>query len=299
MTAHPAPFEPGVSPRVDRAIQASALIIAVLVMIASGVLSFASLEGLAREAGISAQYAWLFPLSVDLSTVSGSLLTLVAALKNSRSVFGWGVIALGTSWSVFANTQAPGAHASTVTLLVHGSAPILFLAALESSLHLLRRRVSLSAQHAAIAAETLARAEAKAERERLAAERAAERERVETARAEAAREKAVARQAAVSTANAVLGRTKDSGRAAEIATYAGSVEGWGELSIPKRIALIVARFEGVAVSEIVASSTCMLVDGEEARRTAKRIHKSIGDARAGAAVNAAGSGPRRLTAVGA
>jgi len=151
----------------------------------------------------------------------------------------------------------------------------------------------LSAAEAAATQAAAAKEEARVERAERAAERAAAAAAVEAARAEAAREKAAARAVAVTTANKVLGRTKSTGKAAEIAEYASTVEGWSELSIPKRVALICSRFEGVSAGELVQSSTCEITAGEDVQRVKKRIYKCISEIRAGATENAP-AGVRRL-----
>lgn len=154
-----------ISQKSDRSIRIWASVATVIVALAAAALSWAGLTELALASGISPNIAFLLPIVIDGSMLSGSLTILHYSLRgDSGTKFPWAVVLGGAALSVWGNVAASTVAGPTAAI-VHGAPPVALLASLELMFKLIRHR--LSAQQAAAA---------KAEKIAQEAERAAARE---------------------------------------------------------------------------------------------------------------------------
>lgn len=180
----------GITARSDRSIRGFSTGATVIVALAAAVLSWSGLTRLAIESGITPSIAWLLPITVDGSMLSGSLAVLHATLRSDRAWFGWVITAAGAGLSVWGNVSASAVSGYTASI-VHGIAPLALLASLELLFRLVRHRLSAEIARAQAAEAAAVRAAAdegrRAEAAAKAEARAAGREIAELAKPKAQR----------------------------------------------------------------------------------------------------------------
>jgi len=262
---------------------------------ASAVLSWSALSVLAEQQGIAPNLSFLFPVTIDGSIVAAAGVTMASALRGDRAIYGWFVVALSSALSVFGNIARVGPHPSVTSVIVHATPSVMLLLSIEASLHLTRKRLALSALHAAAAAEALAKEEARAERARVAEVKATERERIAAEKTATARAAAEQRKAANAAVERAIGKTpkSESPGAEACRAYAATIEGFSDLPIARRVALLSTAL-GSSSAAIIDSGCVSASPDEERSVTARRVYKSLSRAAARTQGENAPTAPRRL-----
>lgn len=152
MAAHTSPI-PGLSRRAERTIQRLSTLTVVVVALGAAILSFSGLQTLAVVHGFDPRVAWLLPVIVDGTVLTGSLGVVAAGLVGIRTWYPWLLTLFGVAVSVWGNVAS--APQDLVSQAVHAIAPLTFALSVEGMLRIYRASAQANAQreHAAGQAE--------------------------------------------------------------------------------------------------------------------------------------------------
>lgn len=126
-----------ISPKAEKWIRISAVLVMLLVATASLILSFDGLRKLAIAAHVPEELAFLFPLAVDSTILMGSLAVLRMHLGGQKAALGWGTVFFGTALSIAGNVISVK-DAGMIAMALHSVPPVLIAVSLELLMSLLR-----------------------------------------------------------------------------------------------------------------------------------------------------------------
>lgn len=144
MNTSPPPHVVGLSPRAEKIIRVVSTWTVLGLAISAAILSFAGLQELALEAGLSHSIAWLLPVAIDGLVLTGSLGVISSSLAGASTWYPWTLTIIGVIASVAGNVAVALPNPSS--RLVHATGPIIFALSIEGLLRIYRASAVATAE---------------------------------------------------------------------------------------------------------------------------------------------------------